>query len=936
MEMAKIKEFTAYKLEDIDDGDWNSDRFTWVPVLFPYHPDRTLYFITLSVSGGDGCFASEEREDMKNISRSEKFVINSVYDACGYDPLFMIIEANDPNDIRNAIPKHTNPKYMSLTTPANIRKRFGTNEEEFPSIKDNDIDLMKSLEEHISITIKKGKFSKEDAREEFKDIENWEEFVRFVPMNMKKVISIILIQPPDDKMEEIVTEIKGNEKIIDAYEVLGESRLLIKIVTEDINEVFRYAESLMRRKTYTISKIVLCTLMENGFSFKSQKTPALKITLSHMQKDILRFLWEEPEVLVSDRDRQISMFCDRYPEHSGIIYEVKREFESVENKFVYKYSAKLDRKGWFKTLLFIKSSLEGKKIVWDGIINKLLLVDPTYFSRKYYVVTGDFDFIVPMDFHRLKTLKDRINEFLAAGVGEEKMEKYVTDIRSYFEENHGAGVKGLQPHQIACIKAMMPNSRIGATTGRIPRNIYYKYYSSESQERELIECLEVAHANPTIELYTEKLVHAFIRFKIKDITGFSSELANLREDRDHIFLYREYNPVHNTDNKMFILTTENFDSLLHFVSSLDKYSRATVTSLIFAQEFYRPDIPERFRCKPCRLPVGEKCDACPQYIKTKEKIGVINIDLKITDRIEPCTIAAVQLKVDDLNRLLPWCDQKDKEKVIEDLREKVMGYLTDAIKKEVNIVVFPEMSIPESLVEKIKETIKGHKIIVIAGTHLHHYGGDVSLEEGIEKKKYYNVCPVLISNGEDVREYGAYKNTKSQEEIGLEAKFEDIKIEEGYGMTRFINTGFGHFSILICSDFLEDERFNALSQKIDFLIVPSWNHDTSTFAERADVAAQKRWFVTLVNNGIYGESGLYAPVHKELREEPMEQHVEGIKCYTLDALELDKARDRDIWGKKGKGEKLTPEEQRIMKTYKNPVPVKAIEPIHRELWKTGV
>jgi len=476
--MTNIKEFVAYNFEDISDDDLASEEFTsWAPVLFPYHPARNFYFITLSVSGSEGCFAPKDRITLRDISRSDDFVIHSIYDACGYNPLFLIAEAKSPSNITSAIEKEYNisPRYMSIAAPADIIKRFGVNSNDFPKIEDEIEDnpnLLNELERGIKKTIEnEAKFFEEDVKRNFKNVPEWAKFVRFVPMNMNKVISIILIHPPDEKTEgEVIEEIKEDERVIDAYKVMGESRLLIKIITEDINEVFGYVESLMKRKTHATSKIVLCTAKENGVPFAKFWTPKLKTTFSEdpqkniLQKNILRYLWEVPMALVRDRNTQISDFRRAYQYYRKDVV-LMNEFDDVENQFVYKYSKKLERTRWFRSLLFIKNSLGGRIIIWDNIRDKLLGVDETFFSRKFYAVTGDFDFIVPMDFYELHSLKMKIEKFLdteIADSGVDKVEKYVNDIRGYFEENPGdVSPEPLSEEEKAVVKAMMPNSMVG-------------------------------------------------------------------------------------------------------------------------------------------------------------------------------------------------------------------------------------------------------------------------------------------------------------------------------------------------------------------------------------------------------------------------------------------------------------------------------------------
>ncbi|MCZ7399846.1 MAG: hypothetical protein O8C62_09275 [Candidatus Methanoperedens sp.] len=939
--MKQIKDFVAYKLEEIDDNELITDEFTWVPVLFPYHPKRNLFFITLRVNGDDGSFSLKERRTLMDKSRSAGFVINSIYDACGNNPLFVVVEAKNLNDIE-PLTKNLNPKHISFTAPVNIIKRFGIIKKEFPNINKKSLNFLEKLEENIGKIIKKCSLNKQDVQNEFYDIENWEKFIRFVPMNMNKIITIIFIQPPDDKIDEIIKEIEGDERIIDAYQVVGGSSLLIKIVTEDIYEVTVLIESLIRRKTYTITKIVLRTAMENGFSFYDFKMPKLT-RLSNLKRDILRFLWDEPNRLISDRS--IQSFRSDYDHNDILIEDMKKEFESVENQFVYKYSVKLNNEGWFKTLLFIKSSLEDRDIVWHCIRDRLLKVDSNFFSRKFYVVTGDFDFIVPVDFSNLHVLKKQIQNFLNSKIdtdSNELVEKSVRDIRIYFEEG-SIDLNEIEGYQLACIKAMMPNSRLSESKNT-PRNEYHKYYINELPNKDKSglksnEILKLANAMRTIELHSEKLVHAFVRFKIKD-KQFDEELMKLKKDSEFLFLWREYTPVHNPGNKMFILTTENFDGLLKFVSSLDKYSRNTAISLIFMQEFFRPSIPDRLRCKPCRLPLDEKCDACPQYVKPKEKTSIRDVDLKITN-IGPCKIAVVQLKIENMNPLIPLYEGDDKDDTIKKLQKKVYKNIEKAIRDEANIVVFPEMSIPESIIPGIKNKIKGHKIIVVAGTHLHNYDGDANLKGGDKKIRFYNTCPILISgyvsDSDEVKQYDVHKNDKSiPGEFKIEQTYKNIKIETGQGMLRFINTGYGNFSVIICLDFIDDEMINALFKKeTDFIIVPSWNPDSGikTFESYADSWAAKRMICIIANNGKFGRSGIYSPCIscKDLQIK-LEKNEERTQVYNFNVCDLDRSRDKSIWERNTTGtDDLTDKEEEIKNNYLTMRPHDNIKRFHEKL-----
>lgn len=944
-----IKEFVAYKFDDLDDIMLADSNVRWTPVFFPYYPERNLYFITMTISGTKGCFNPDERLTLKSAFRSNDFYISSIYDTCGYNPLLLLIEAQSPDCIKDTFTYNVHPRYISIATPNNIVKRFGINASDFNITKrdtrsESGKVAMKTLDQKIEELIKKDRFTKQDITEEFSKIDNWPEIVRFVPYNMSKIISIVLLQPPSIEVEtEIIDAMRNDRRVLDIYRVVGESKIWLKIITDDILEIHNFIESFINQETHAIAKIVLCTFKENGRPFNTLVTPQMKTHLTPLKRHILRYLWNKHEVLFLSRNDQIKEFKREYRSYADIdTHLLATEFDSVENNFVYKYSIKLDRKGWFKTLLFVKSSLKGKKRLWNGIENDLLDATCSYFARKHYVVTGDFDFIIPIDFQILDALKDKISKFLSYSVDGVKMEEYATDVRAYFEDVLGSD-ELLDANDVAGIKAMMPNSK--KSDKGAPREIYRRFYLDEidknveerlgikpahnfqREDTSLIEIMKLVSAIPTIELHTEKLIHLFARFHVKDKSCFEDKLAQLKTDGNRLFLWKEYKPLHNPDTRMFIMATDNFSSLYDFIKSLDQCSRNTITSIIFTQGFYRPQIADDLRCKPCRLPLDSKCDACPQYVTVRSKTDIRDVNLKVEGQFQKCVIAVSQIQMLKLAPLLPWHTSTDKTKILKALESKVIGHLYQALESNSNIIVFPDFSVQDNLITDIIEIIKKKKVIVIAGTHFKSY-------EKV-KDKYYLTCPVLISNGiNNVAEYHIQKNTKSPVgEIEIERE-SNVIIAEGRGMLRFFNTGFGNFGVLICYDFLDDDMFDSLSDNVDFIIVPMWNSKSGLdrFTTQVGNAKNKRIIIIYSNNALFGESGLYGPYKQKYAEDNFKKGEEGIKYYNFDIAELDGSRDTSIWSRSPTS--LNELEKTIKNKYQNPAGSVSIVPRYKNVTET--
>ena len=893
-------------------------------------------------------------------------------------------------------------------------------------------DVKESLEEE-----------KVKAAQEYLD----EKFIKYIPIDIPSVLGIIFLRFPiktsRDDINSVIGGFKEDPRVIDIYEIIGEYDYIIKVHQESISKLHSFCEKLYDKKIQTIMKCVLRMWKEEGWEPAKPIFPVdPPLELSQLQKDILRILCDErrSDILKEDIDEQIGRIRGLIRDlglGTRSYTEVKDALKGVRKKVIYRTSVKLERTNWLKTMIFITAARGHKRELKTDINAMLLGVDEKTFARKYYHVTGIVDFIVLLDCKDIYALRDKIGKF------SKECGNKIRDIRIYFELERGeeqTEAFELTPRVLARINSLIPNSEnfkeieYGTVNEEnmegYPTRYYYYEWEIKNRKEEIRNLGSAADAQdravssfpqvlvdliPASEIHPEVMIHAYVRFKFSEEQKFRDELNKIVQRRRYPFL-KKYDPIQDHTVVECIIVTKGFEDLFKFVKRLDRYCKLSEVNLIFHQEFFKPAIPEGLRCKPCRLPLSERCDACPQYIKPRERIDVRDIDLKINE-IKRCQIAVVQLNLgENIDPLTPWYNGKDKENVITDLGGKVIEFLDEAILKKADIVVFPEMSIPESLIEKIKEWIKKQKrkIIVVAGSHLHHYPEDnvhlegdkekkylFSLQEEIEeleenlnkdiipeelkkefgknnfflsdnihvkkeeegkwvipdkadkeefivkkedgklniyeKIKYYNTCPVLISDGEEIKQYDVHKNAKSPKgEIKLEHKY-DIKIEEGCGMLRFINTGFGDFSILICYDFLEGNMFNALTQKIDFLIVPCWNQNTDRSKARAIVANGKRWFTILANNGSFGESGLYAPYKdkgkdlEELEQKILREGTEKVECYPFDVLELDRARDRDIWDKST----LTDEEKRISKKFERPDSTASITPRHKEHWKNG-
>lgn len=192
---------------------------------------------------------------------------------------------------------------------------------------------------------------------------------------------------------------------------------------------------------------------------------------------------------------------------------------------------------------------------------------------------------------------------------------------------------------------------------------------------------------------------------------------------------------------------------------------------------------------------------------------------------------------------------------LQTLIEKV---LRKALDKGVNLVVFPELSVPKSMLEKITSWSQTNNITVIAGSHY---------QSSKRNAKPFNTCPI-ICNGEV-----KYVSKK------IWSKFEEEKISCYQGdFPIFRNTPIGDFCVFICSDYLYQghETMKALAhkEKLDFWIVPAFQphaeaHITpmsSDVRDHDDLAS----FIIYCNNKnefADGQSSFFGDLHNDKIEE---------------------------------------------------------------------
>ena len=774
------------------------------------------------------------------------------------------------------------------------------------------------------------------------DMEKLKKFICFAPIVIPPILAMIFLRFPlemnlETMKKYVEDDLMKEDNIVDIYKLFGSSdEYVVKVWAKSISDL----DKLLYEKFYvkgirTGTKLVLKIWKKEGWLPTSEQRfpPSETKNLDGLDYKILSIMDNYAKTLSNmnkqGQEQEIKSVLGRASADQIITPdEVKNKLEKLKKEVIAKHGIKLECSEWIKTLIFIRAA-RGMKSELEKKINDFLLgVDDKRFARKFYHMTGDFDFIVPLDCMGPDTLRNRIKIFVSEANG------MVNDIRIYFDlhKDYRDRMSMSEPKQthrhFAYMSALLPNSEnINELHKNSPRYVCYEYVYNERMGRPKtppkinFDSIE-RYVTPTIELRSESVVHAFVRFRILDKTEFDRKLENLEKREEQIkkgITLRTYRPIHNANVVFCILTTSNFKSLFHFISEFDKHCISTLPSIIFSQKFFEPDIPPHLRCKPC---VGEskKCRACEQYPIARDKSKIHTRNLGVNS-IDDCKIAIVQIKQEKED------SEVDKGDVIEKLRE--------AIDNESNIIIFPELTIPDAFINEIKKVMKekcnegkvSKRLFVVAGSRY-------KMESGYK----YDVCPILYLNERcNIIVYDDnYRNYKS-------SKYDDEDFVTGNnGIWRYINTGFGNFAVINCIDFIAANKkilANIFQEgnRCDILIVIARNHPMVVYHTLAETTAREvNCAIAIANDGDtgYGGSRFYLPykdntlLAKKLEEETIPEGKEDIIYHTINSIELDKTRDIDSSYLSEK------EKKQLNKKYFCGV-ASQHGPIHRKLWRKG-
>ena len=189
------------------------------------------------------------------------------------------------------------------------------------------------------------------------------------------------------------------------------------------------------------------------------------------------------------------------------------------------------------------------------------------------------------------------------------------------------------------------------------------------------------------------------------------------------------------------------------------------------------------------------------------------------------------------------------------LRNQIVAFTDVAKSNGVDVMIFPECSIPESLVEDLYKFAAANDMYIIAGTHYKKSG-----------PAYTSICPVITPQK-------VYEIEKINVSPFEDSPYPNKGFKGGRSTAIFRNSRIGTFAVTVCIDFMNDELKGKLGlNDLQLLFVPSFNNTTDNFYERMDINvndSRMGMYILYANmkaeNSADGRSAIFGQMYTDMR-----------------------------------------------------------------------
>ena len=197
--------------------------------------------------------------------------------------------------------------------------------------------------------------------------------------------------------------------------------------------------------------------------------------------------------------------------------------------------------------------------------------------------------------------------------------------------------------------------------------------------------------------------------------------------------------------------------------------------------------------------------------KEDQKFHIEVVNLPDT-RLRKARVMVCQLDFDKMHQI-----KKGRVHIVSndvDNRAFIRRFLNIASSQRVDLLIFPELTVPSGFVDELWEFSKQYEMYVVAGTHYKDTGSG-----------FLSICPIVTP-------YGVYNTEKI-----TPSPFETSSLNGGVNgaisgkvIKVFRGSKIGDFAVTICFDYTNDNLRNAINKdQLDFLIVTAFNPKSEEF-----------------------------------------------------------------------------------------------------------
>jgi predicted amidohydrolase len=305
-------------------------------------------------------------------------------------------------------------------------------------------------------------------------------------------------------------------------------------------------------------------------------------------------------------------------------------------------------------------------------------------------------------------------------------------------------------------------------------------------------------------------------------------------------------------------------------------------------------------CNPQTANIKVQAPTTTRKERVEKKYELVFKDLiKESQRIpkSQCRVAIAQIGVSKSGNILDeFYEEKAglfnfRKNIVENVRSKVENMIKDAHAKEVNVLLFPELTVDLSYNELLKDVInsaKAYGMYIIPGSY--H-----------DQKTRHNISMVIGPDGilwQQEKHIPAIIHHKGE-------RFnEGIDVGDFPRKTFVCNTEFGRIVIAICRDFLDMDlrvELKNFEPAVDIVLNPAFTPVTADFkAVHFDARRSIYAYCFFANVAEFGDSMIYTP-EKERVERRIPAGEESIIYKDLDFFQL--RLERKKWEREQKKER---------------------------------